>query len=190
MTTYGVKLQDVHWYQAGANDAGRDREGRAVAAERRQAHPRRRQVAERDARLRRDRLRDHRAAADLLPAGASRRRAAVSRLSWDGGGILRARPRSGRSCTSSRCRSTILDENPWVARNLYNAFLESKRRSIERLLDPAVSRYPLAWLPTYARQDARHVRRRPVPVRDRAKTARRSSNSPSTPSSRASRTGW
>ena len=48
-------------------------------------------------------------------------------------------------------RKRVLDENPWVARNLYNAFLESKRRSLERLLDPAVSRYPLAWLPTYAR---------------------------------------
>lgn len=49
-------------------------------------------------------------------------------------------------------RKQILDKNPWAARNLYNAFLESKRRSIERLLDPAVSRYPLAWLPTYARK--------------------------------------
>lgn len=46
----------------------------------------------------------------------------------------------------------ILDDNPWVARNLFNAFQESKRRSLERLLDPAVSRYPLAWLPTYARR--------------------------------------
>jgi 4,5-dihydroxyphthalate decarboxylase len=46
----------------------------------------------------------------------------------------------------------IVDDNPWVARNLYNAFEESKRRSVERLLDPAVSRYPLAWLPTYARR--------------------------------------
>jgi len=46
----------------------------------------------------------------------------------------------------------IVDANPWVARNLYNAFNESKRRSLERLLDPAVSRYPLAWLPTYARK--------------------------------------
>ena len=46
----------------------------------------------------------------------------------------------------------IIDKNPWVARNLYNAFLESKRRSVERLLDPAVSRYPLAWLPAYARK--------------------------------------
>jgi 4,5-dihydroxyphthalate decarboxylase len=48
-------------------------------------------------------------------------------------------------------RKHILEENPWVARNLYNAFLESKRRSIARLLDPAVSRYPLPWLTTYAR---------------------------------------
>jgi 4,5-dihydroxyphthalate decarboxylase len=47
---------------------------------------------------------------------------------------------------------SVLDENPWIARNLYNAFLESKNRSLERLLDPAVSRYPLAWLPTYARK--------------------------------------
>jgi|LNFM01.1.fsa_nt_gb 4,5-dihydroxyphthalate decarboxylase len=46
----------------------------------------------------------------------------------------------------------IIDENPWVARNLLNAFNESKRRSLERLFDPAVSRYPLAWLPTYARK--------------------------------------
>ena len=46
----------------------------------------------------------------------------------------------------------IIDQNPWVARNLLNAFQESKRRSLERLLDPAVSRYPLAWLPTYARK--------------------------------------
>ena len=46
----------------------------------------------------------------------------------------------------------ILDAHPWVARNLLNAFQESKRRSLERLLDPAVSRYPLAWLPTYARK--------------------------------------
>jgi 4,5-dihydroxyphthalate decarboxylase len=45
----------------------------------------------------------------------------------------------------------ILDDYPWAVRNLYNGFNESKRRSLERLLDPAVSRYPLPWLPTYAR---------------------------------------
>lgn len=46
----------------------------------------------------------------------------------------------------------VIDAHPWVARNLLNAFNESKRRSLERLFDPAVSRYPLAWLPTYARK--------------------------------------
>ena len=46
----------------------------------------------------------------------------------------------------------ILQANPWVARNLLNAFQESKRRSLERLLDPAVSRYPLPWLSSYARK--------------------------------------
>jgi 4,5-dihydroxyphthalate decarboxylase len=48
----------------------------------------------------------------------------------------------------------ILDDHPWVARNLYNAFLESKNRSVARLLDPAVSRYPLPWLPAYGRRMA------------------------------------
>jgi len=46
----------------------------------------------------------------------------------------------------------VLDQNPWVARNLYNAFLASKNRSVERLMDPAVSRYPVAWLPTTMRK--------------------------------------
>jgi 4,5-dihydroxyphthalate decarboxylase len=46
----------------------------------------------------------------------------------------------------------VLDAHPWVARNLYNAFLESKDRSVARLLDPAVSRYPLPWLPAYAQR--------------------------------------
>jgi 4,5-dihydroxyphthalate decarboxylase len=49
-------------------------------------------------------------------------------------------------------KRSVLDAHPWIGRNLYNAFLESKRRSLERLLDPAVSRYPLPWLPTYGRK--------------------------------------
>jgi 4,5-dihydroxyphthalate decarboxylase len=47
-------------------------------------------------------------------------------------------------------RKTVLDDKPWVARNLYNAFEESRRRSLERILDPAVSRYPIPWLTSYA----------------------------------------
>lgn len=49
-------------------------------------------------------------------------------------------------------KKSVHEAHPWVARNLFNAFEESKRRSIERLLDPAVSRYPLAWLANYGRR--------------------------------------
>jgi 4,5-dihydroxyphthalate decarboxylase len=51
-------------------------------------------------------------------------------------------------------RKALLAGNPWVARNLLNAFEESKRRSLERLLDPAVSRYPVPWLTNYVRRTA------------------------------------
>lgn len=49
-------------------------------------------------------------------------------------------------------RKSLLDAHPWVARNLLNAFEESKRRSLDRILDPAVSRYPVPWLTNYARR--------------------------------------
>jgi 4,5-dihydroxyphthalate decarboxylase len=40
----------------------------------------------------------------------------------------------------------VLKQHPWVARNLFNAFEESKNRSMRRLTDMAVSRYPIPWL--------------------------------------------
>lgn len=43
-------------------------------------------------------------------------------------------------------RRDVLKQNPWVARNLVNAFEESKNRSLERMLDISVSRYPLPWM--------------------------------------------
>jgi len=51
-------------------------------------------------------------------------------------------------------RKALLADNPWIARNLLNGFEESKRRSLERLLDPAVSRYPVPWLTNYVRRTA------------------------------------
>lgn len=49
-------------------------------------------------------------------------------------------------------KKSVHDAHPWAARNLYAAFDQSRRNSVERILDPAVSRYPVAWLPTYARK--------------------------------------
>ena len=60
-------------------------------------------------------------------------------------------------------RKALLADNPWIARNLLNAFEESKRRSLERLLDPAVSRYPIPWLTNYARQKTEQFGGDPFP---------------------------
>lgn len=49
-------------------------------------------------------------------------------------------------------KKQIIDEHPWVAGSLYNAFNESKNRSVARLVELSVSRYPVAWLSTYARR--------------------------------------
>lgn len=47
-------------------------------------------------------------------------------------------------------RKDVLAAHPWVARNLYTAFEEAKRRSVERLLENSVSVYPLPWLTDHA----------------------------------------
>jgi 4,5-dihydroxyphthalate decarboxylase len=51
-------------------------------------------------------------------------------------------------------RRDMLAANPWIARNLYNAFEQSKQNSLERLLEIAVSRYPLPWLTDFAEKMA------------------------------------
>lgn len=47
-------------------------------------------------------------------------------------------------------KSNLLQRHPWLAMNLYKAFDEAKRRSLERLSDITAAHAPLAWLPSYA----------------------------------------
>lgn len=49
-------------------------------------------------------------------------------------------------------RREVLDKNPWVARNLLNAFDEARRRSIARVVDGTVSLVPIPWGHEYARR--------------------------------------
>ena len=49
-------------------------------------------------------------------------------------------------------RRDVLDKNPWVARNLFYAFDEARRRSIARAMDNTVSLYPIPWGFEYARR--------------------------------------
>lgn len=47
-------------------------------------------------------------------------------------------------------RADVLAEHPWVAMNLYTAFREAKRRSVERALDTNAPKYPVPWAPANA----------------------------------------
>jgi len=147
----GVKLTDVHWYQAGANAPGREEKVELNLP----AGVKLTRVADKSlsemlaaneidcaiiARPPTCFLEGHSDIARLFPNYQEMEEAYYARTKvWPIMHII-------------AMRRSIVDEHPWVARNLYNAFLESKRRSIERILDPAVSRYPVPWLTTYARK--------------------------------------
>ena len=147
----GVKLTDVDWYQAGANAAGREEKVELDLPEG----------------VRLTRVSD-RSLSELLAAGdidcAIIARPPTSFLEGHPD-VVRLYPDYQQLELDYyrgsgvwpimhiiAMRKAVLAEHPWVARNLYNAFLESKQRSVQRLLDPAVSRYPLPWLATYGRQ--------------------------------------
>lgn len=147
----GVKLADVHWYQAGANSPGREEKVEINLPE----GVRLTRVADKSlsellaageidcaiiARPPTCFLEGHPDVVRLFPDFLEMEEAYYAKTKvWPIMHII-------------AMQKHVLDENPWVARNLYNAFQESKRRSIERLLDPAVSRYPLPWLASYARK--------------------------------------
>jgi 4,5-dihydroxyphthalate decarboxylase len=148
---HGVKLQDIRWVQAGANEAGRVEKVELSLP----AGVEITRIAERS-------LSEMLASGELDCAIIARPPDCFREGHPD---VVRLFPNfwemEEESYRKTRVypimhiialRKRIADENPWIARNLYNAFLESKRRSLERLLDPAVSRYPLPWLPAYARK--------------------------------------
>ncbi len=147
----GVKLNDVHWYQAGANAPGRIEKVELNLPKGMQLT----RVADKS-------LSEMLASGEIDCAIIARPPTCfleghpdVVRLYPDYLGMEEdyfAKTKVWPIMHIIAVQKHVIDENPWVARNLLNAFNESKRRSIERLLDPAVSRYPLAWLPTYARK--------------------------------------
>jgi 4,5-dihydroxyphthalate decarboxylase len=148
---HGVKLRDVNWVQAGANEAGRMEKVELSLPE-----------GVRLARVADKSLSEMLAAGELDCAIIARPpdcfregHPDVIRLFpdfWNMEEAYFTKTKVYPVMHIIAMRKRIVDDNPWIARNLYNAFLESKRRSLDRLLDPAVSRYPLPWLPAYARK--------------------------------------
>ena len=147
---HGVKLTDVHWYQAGTNEAGRTEKvelslPKGVKLTRRDDTTLSAMLAKGEidcalvARPPDCFVKGHPDVVRLFPDFLDMEEAYYARTKvWPIMHVI-------------AIKRSILDQYPWVAGSLYNAFNESKRRSVARLLDPAVSRYPLPWLPTYAR---------------------------------------
>ena len=147
----GVKLPDVHWYQAGANSAGRVEkveinlpDGVKLTRVADKSLSELLAVGEIDcaiiARPPTCFLECHPDVERLYPDHVPMEQEYYARTGvWPIMHII-------------AMQRHILDENPWVARNLLNAFNESKRRSVARMFDPAVSRYPLPFVPAYARR--------------------------------------
>jgi 4,5-dihydroxyphthalate decarboxylase len=147
----GVKLSDVHWHQAGANAPGREEKvelnlppGVTITRIADKSLSKLLAAHEIDcaimARPPTCFLEGHPDVVRLFPDYLEMEEAYYTRTKvWPIMHII-------------AMKRSIVAEHPWVPRNLYNAFLESKRRSVERILDPAVSRYPVPWLATYARR--------------------------------------
>lgn len=147
----GVKLTDVHWYQAGANAPGREEKVELSLPEGVQL-----------TRVKDKSLSEMLASGEIDCAIIARPPTCfleghpdVVRLFPD---FLEmeeeyfARTKVYPIMHIIAMKRSILAAHPWAARNLFNAFQESRRRSLERLFDPAVSRYPLPWLASYARR--------------------------------------
>jgi 4,5-dihydroxyphthalate decarboxylase len=148
---HGIGLKDIHWYQAGANEAGRIEKVELNLPKGLKLT----RVAEKSL----SELLAHGeidCALIARPPDCFRQgHPDVVRLFpdyWEMEERYYERTKVWPIMHIIAIQKRVLDDNPWVARNLLNAFLESKRRSLERISDPAVSRYPLAWLPAYAQK--------------------------------------
>src|SRR5262249_48781429 len=126
---HGVKLQDVHWYQAGTNEPGRIEKvelnlPKGVKLTR---------VADKSLS---DMLVSGEIASAIIapPPNCFRQgHKDVVRLFpdfWKMEEACFARTKVWPIMHIIAVQKRVLDDNSWVARNLYNAFLESKRRSI------------------------------------------------------------
>jgi 4,5-dihydroxyphthalate decarboxylase len=140
----GVDLRKIHWVQAGMNEAGREEKVEFKLP----------------AGIQYEQRRDTSISAMLLSGEID---AAISARVPDafetGGGKIarlfpeyRAEEARYHAATGIypimhviAMRRTVFERYPWVAMNLFKAFDESKRRSLERIRDLTASRIPVPW---------------------------------------------
>jgi 4,5-dihydroxyphthalate decarboxylase len=147
----GVKLTDVHWYQAGTNEAGRTEKVELSL-------PKGVTLTRRDDATLSDMLAKGEIDCALVarpPDCFVKGHPDVVRLFPDFLDMEEkyyARTKVWPIMHVIAMKRSILDQYPWVAGSLYNAFNLSKNRAHARMFEQSVSRYPLPWLTTYARR--------------------------------------
>lgn len=141
----GLRLSDIDWVQGGVNESGRIEKVRLSLPQ----GLRIRVVADRC-------LNDMLLAGDVDAVMSARPPAGLGR------GIVRLMP-DAQAAEEQYFRDTgifpimhalvlkgaLLQQHPWLAMNLYKAFLLAKDRSLERLEDVTASHAPLAWMANY-----------------------------------------
>ncbi len=142
--TAGVDLRKIHWVQAGMNEAGREEKVEFKLPTGIQYEQRR----------------DTSISAMLLSGEIDAAISARVPDAFESGGGKIARLFPNYRAEEARyhaatgiypimhviaMRRTVFERYPWVAMNLFKAFDESKRRSLDRIRDLTASRIPVPW---------------------------------------------
>jgi 4,5-dihydroxyphthalate decarboxylase len=148
---HGIALKDIHWHQAGTNEPGRTEKVELNL-------PKGVKLTRTDDKT----LSDMVASGEIDCALVARPPACFVKGHPDVGRLFPdyrqmeeqyyARTKVWPIMHVIAIKKQILEQHPWVAGSLYNAFNESKNRALGRMFEQSVSRYPLPWLTTYARQ--------------------------------------
>ena len=160
--TAGVDLRKVHWVQAGMNEAGREEKVEFKLP----------------AGIQYQQRRDTSISAMLLSGEIDAAISARVPDAFEKGGekIARLFPRyrteEARYHAATgiypimhviAMRRAVFDHYPWVAMNLFKAFDEAKRRSLERIQDLTASRIPMPWAAALADEWAKDFGPDPFP---------------------------
>jgi 4,5-dihydroxyphthalate decarboxylase len=149
--TAGVDLRKIHWIQAGMNEAGREEKVEFTLPEG----------------IRYEQRRDNSISAMLLsgevdaaisarvPDAFARGEGKITRLYPD----YRSEEARYHAATGIfpimhviAMRRAVFERYPWTAMNLFKAFDEAKRRSLERIRDLTASRIPVPWAAAIAEE--------------------------------------
>jgi 4,5-dihydroxyphthalate decarboxylase len=151
---YGVKVEDVNWVQAGTNEPGRIEGIRIDLPEGISLTPMPDHTlndmlldGELDAIIAAHPPRDFKAGKGIVRLFSDYR--SVEQESYDRTGVFPI-------MHVVAMRADVHERHPWLATNLFSAFEEAKRRSLDRMLEFNAPYLPVPWAPAHARSAQEH----------------------------------